>query len=316
MPESKGLLIAYVHRYPPTHLAGAELMLHDILRWLTRRGWECRVIPIGGRGHRYGIEPYRMDGVLVSEDERATLAGADVIITHLDRTPEAQSIAEYLDVPLVHIVHNHEQLRGNRVSKAELIVFNSEWLRERVATTFPSIVVHPPVSPTDYAVEASGDCVTLVNLSPAKGVHTFYRLARLHPELRFLGVRGGYGEQVIERMPNVEVVGPLTNMREVYRRTRILLMPSTYESYGRVAVEAACSGIPTLAAETPGLVEALGRGGTFVSSRSLHDWDTSLTALLLFWDEASARARGVVDRLDPERELTCLDDELARLVRR
>ena len=36
------------------------------------------------------------------------------------------------------------------------------------------------------------------------------------------------------------------------------------ESYGRVAVEAACCGIPTIAHPTPGLVESLGEAGIFV----------------------------------------------------
>lgn len=297
------------------HLAGAELMLHDIFRWLVKCGWECRVILIGRRGRRYGIKSYRMDGVLVSEDECTMLADADVILTHLDRTPEAESIATHMGVPLVHLIHNHVTLQANRVRKADLVVYNSEWLSSRIRWPARSLVVHPPVFEDDYRVDPVGECITLVNLQRPKGVDLFYKLARLHPELRFLGVTGGYGEQVVEQMPNVDLVGPLADMRSVYRRTRVLLMPSAYESYGRVAVEAACSGIPTLAAETPGLRESLGNGGTFVASRLVASWNTSLAALLLSWDEASARARGVVDRLDPERELQCLDNALTRLVR-
>lgn len=316
MPEStKGTLVAYVHMYPPMHLAGAELMLHDIFRWLVKCGWECRVILIGRRGRRYGIKSYRMDGVLVSEDECTMLADADVILTHLDRTPEAESIATHMGVPLVHLIHNHVTLQANRVRKADLVVYNSEWLSSRIRWPARSLVVHPPVFEDDYRVDPVGECITLVNLQRPKGVDLFYKLARLHPELRFLGVTGGYGEQVVEQMPNVDLVGPLADMRSVYRRTRVLLMPSAYESYGRVAVEAACSGIPTLAAETPGLRESLGNGGTFVASPLVASWNTSLAALLLSWDEASARARGVVDRLDPERELQCLDNALTRLVR-
>ena len=42
----------------------------------------------------------------------------------------------------------------------------------------------------------------------------------------------------------MRVVDHTTDMRSVYAQTRVLLVPSVYESYGRVALEAAASGIP------------------------------------------------------------------------
>ncbi|WP_262928542.1 glycosyltransferase family 4 protein [Streptomyces sp. CBMA152] len=52
-------------------------------------------------------------------------------------------------------------------------------------------------------------------------------------------------------------------MREhVYSRSRVILMPSLYESWGRVAVEAFASGIPVIAHTTPGLVESMGEAGS------------------------------------------------------
>jgi hypothetical protein len=47
------------------------------------------------------------------------------------------------------------------------------------------------------------------------------------------------------------------DIREVFRKTRVVLMPSLYESYGRVAVEAACAGIPAIVHPTEGLLESL-----------------------------------------------------------
>lgn len=315
MSVRKPVLVAYVHMYPPLHLAGAELMLHSILRWLVARGWECRVCVIGGRGYRYGIGgDYELDGVRVSEDEVATLTGADVIITHLDRTRESMSIAQYLGVPLVHLVHNHLTLKRNNVDAAELVVFNSEWLAEAVAWTGPTAVLHPPVWADDYRVKPDGDAITLVNLQVDKGVRVFYALARRYPEHRFIGVRGAYGVQVEESLPNLEIVGPVVDMRDVYRETRILLMPSTYESYGRVAIEAACSGIPTIAAPTPGLREALGDAAVYAEARDNAAWATALEQVDRDWADWSTRARARADSLDPEAELTVLESALRALV--
>src|SRR5690606_19301196 len=113
----------------------------------------------------------------------------------------------------------------------------------------PAVVVRPPVAAAEYATEP-GDHVTIVNLFPNKGSALFWRLAERMPDVPFLAVRGGYGHQDIRRVPNVEVVPhlPCHRMRdEVYARTKILLMPSEYESWGRVGVEAMCSGIPVIA---------------------------------------------------------------------
>src|SRR5690606_41582358 len=104
-----------------------------------------------------------------------------------------------------------------------------------------------------------------------KGAETFYALAGRCPQTRFLGGKGGYGVQILPRgnnaLPNVEIVEhlPPERMRdEVYARTRVLLMPSAYESWGRVGVEAMCSGIPVIAHLTAGLRESLGDAGAFV----------------------------------------------------
>ncbi|MFI1769152.1 glycosyltransferase family 4 protein [Streptomyces sp. NPDC020800] len=62
-------------------------------------------------------------------------------------------------------------------------------------------------------------------------------------------------------------------MREhVYSRSRVMLMPSLYESWGRVAVEAFASGIPVIAHPTPGLVESLGEAGIFAYRDDLNAW--------------------------------------------
>ncbi len=301
--------------YPPMHLAGAEMMLHAILRRLVALGWECRVCCIGGRGYRYGIgEDYTLDGILVTEDEVRALTGTDAILTHLDRTPESQSIAAYLGVPLVHLIHNHLTLQVNRVHRADLVVYNSDWIADRVRWPAPSVVVHPPVYAGDYRVKPTGTSYTLVNLQIAKGVKTFYALAERLPDRSFLGIRGAYGAQVEDIRANVAVLPPQADMRRVYRRTRILLMPSSYESYGRCAVEAAASGIPTIAAPTPGLREALGDAAVYVEPGNVAGWHAAIERVEAEWPEWSARARARFEELDPDSEIDALDRVLAGMV--
>jgi glycosyltransferase involved in cell wall biosynthesis len=103
-------------------------------------------------------------------------------------------------------------------------------------------------------------------------------------------------------------------MREVYRQTKLLLMPSSYESWGRVAVEAAASGIPTLAAATPGLLEALGDAGTFIDtpmefhehwqdpSKDVDAWERGLRRLLAPRPYGQARKATIARSAEIERE--------------
>jgi glycosyltransferase involved in cell wall biosynthesis len=107
-------------------------------------------------------------------------------------------------------------------------------------------------------------------------------------------VVGAHGEQILQDLPNVELVqhqGPHA-MREIYGRTRVLLMPSVYESWGRVGVEAMASGIPVIAAPTAGLTESLGEAGHLVPRDDLDGWERTLRRLLdgRSWRAASRRS--------------------------
>lgn len=113
-----------------------------------------------------------------------------------------------------------------------------------------------------------GDCITLVNANQNKGVAVFLDLAKRMPDRKFLGVLPYYGELRVPPAPgNVEWVPFTDDIREVLKRTRILLVPSYYESFGRIAVEAMLNRIPVLYS-TPNK-NSIYPGG---STEGLHEW--------------------------------------------
>jgi glycosyltransferase involved in cell wall biosynthesis len=156
-----------------------------------------------------------------------------------------------------------------------MVVFASVWLSEklgRLATAPKHMVVQPLINPAKYAT-MPGDRVTLVNLSVLKGADVFYALAQELPHRLFLGVAGSHEEQVFAARTNISILANAQSMRErVYARTRLLIMPSRQESFGRVALEAAASGIPTVASPVDGLVDTLGDAALFVPTRQVRDW--------------------------------------------
>jgi glycosyltransferase involved in cell wall biosynthesis len=137
--------------------------------------------------------------------------------------------------------------------------------RERVNPFPPMIVrtgvVRPLMQEEKIRMEEppDGDMITLVNANVNKGVHQFIELAKRMPDRKFLGVRPYYGELWLPPAPsNIEWIPFDNDVRNILKRTRILLFPSYYESFGRIAVEAMYNGIPVIyskpATENVGIV--------------------------------------------------------------
>jgi glycosyltransferase involved in cell wall biosynthesis len=92
-----------------------------------------------------------------------------------------------------------------------------------------------------------GDCITLVNANQNKGVTQFIEIAKRMPDRKFLAVIPYYGELTPPPVPsNVELIPFDNDIRNILKRTRVLVMPSYYESFGRVAVESMYNGIPVI----------------------------------------------------------------------
>ncbi|MEU9218922.1 glycosyltransferase family 4 protein [Streptomyces sp. NPDC048376] len=283
---------------------------HDVQVWLSRYGkahqeYEYR-----------GIKVVPLESRL---DFPTAVRRADVLVAHLETVPSTASLARGYGKPLVVVCHNTHRptFRDAAAGGTALAVYNSQWM-EREAELFfaeypkavhpeSSLIVRPPVFADEYATK-TGKAVTLINCNPEKGGKVLDVLARRMPDQQFLAVKGAYGEQILPDLPNVEVVDHVRgeDMREkVYARTRVLLMPSSYESWGRAGVEALASGIPVLAHPTPGLCESLGEAGIFVDRNDVDGYEAVLRKLQTAAEYrlASKRAKTRSAELDPAADL-------------
>lgn len=154
------------------------------------------------------------------------------------------------------------------------------------------------VIPEDF----QGDMITLINANQNKGVHQFLDMARRMPDRKFLGVIPYYGElRLPPSLPgNIEWIPFDDDIRNILRRTRILLVPSYYESFGRVAVEAMINGIPVIYSKpveksvypggsTEGLDAWIKPAGIAVTRDNIDEWKSVIESLD---DESAYRARG------------------------
>jgi glycosyltransferase involved in cell wall biosynthesis len=287
--------------YPPTSLLGSWLSTAECLRYLAELGHDVVVL------HGQRLPEYEREGVRVlgrTEDLGRWVGWADVVISHLGDNQVAARTARRQHKPSVRMVHSARPGADRLLQGDTLAVFNSHHLEAACRWRGHGIVVHPPVRPERYRT-TPGTAVTLVNATEAKGAPLFWRLARMMPDVEFLAVRPAIG-RIRDRAPNVVVVDPTEDMRTVYASTRILLMPSRTESWGRVAIEAAVSGIPTIATPTPGAVEALGQAGTFVERADVDGWADAIRCLIDHpgaWVNASGLARQRAVALDPMPDL-------------
>lgn len=251
-----------IHGYPPDKNAGAEWMAKEINDYLVSQGHTVYVICKGA------TTQYQLDGVTVVPWNAyyapvGAFAGhSDVLLTHLDCTNEAIGIAERLKKPLGHIIHHNFEIQELRKPRLRtFVVYNTEWIAKDRQYPYLSCVVNPPVNPARFAdIVVDPKYVTLVNCNEHKGGRILVELAKAMPGVQFRGVKGFHGEQFISPLPpkNLHYVEGTADIREVLKETSVLLVPSVYESYGRIGLEALACGIPVVANKTPGLQEALG----------------------------------------------------------
>ena len=311
-------ILAAVHLYPPQHLCGGEMYLHNLLKHLQARGCEVRVLLLNAAF--YGIRSvYTYDGVEVFPNEREVilncLAWADTLITHLDYTEDVIEYGSVFKKPVVHLVHNNHKRAGIQDAlRAQYVIYNSEHAKASIGYQHEGIVLHPPCDFRkfdDGQDHHSKEHVTLINLDHNKGGHILTKIAAAMPEQKFIGVTGSYSApakygQHTQQPGNVTVLPKQPQIRTIYAQTQILIMPSEYESWGMTATEAMASGIPVISTGGPGLRENCGKAGTFISDRD--DIDAWVKAIKSLQDpkkykSQSAAARKRARELDPLQEL-------------
>lgn len=307
---SKLQVAAILPLYPPRSKVGAWVASHGLLRGLADRGHEVRVVTFLAR-----TPPYWLDGIRVEPSVLAqkAVAQADVVIAHLGTSGRDPLTHLRYSAPTVRIVHG-VPFDPHRLQGCSLAVANSQVTATELARRWPTgtvVTCHPPTDPADFRVRP-GKAVGIVNLAKAKGGDLFWEIAARMPDVAFVACRGGYGTQIERPASNVDLMGPnVVDMRDFYRRIRLLLVPSRAETWGIVAVEAAASGIPTLGRPLPGLCEALGPAGNWLDSEDPGPWVEATRALLgSAHAPAAKRARARSRALTPTAEVERFADAI------
>lgn len=311
----KARVLAVVHGWMPALAAGSERMMQHLLAALPAEEFDVSVLSFGISGTESYGDYYEYEGVPVQVGFTPN-EPPDVVITH--HGPGARVVqdlcTDYPEARVAVVYHNERyDIPDIKALNAELSVFNTEWVGKILDE--PGIVVHPPLEPARHFVPRTGKAVTLVNLQKNKGIRLFEELATRMPDVPFLGVLGTHGQQEtrrLEQLPNVEIHPVTQDMREVWQKSRVVLMPSGYESFGMVAAEACVSGIPVMANPTAGLVECLDEAGLFHPRDNPDAWEKTLRLLLT--DREHYRVRSEMALIRGQELAAQTQTELAQFV--
>lgn len=274
-----------VHNYPPVHNAGGEWMLHAINRYLIQEGYTVNVIV-----PKFPIKRYEGVYIYTFNDKKQiqnVIQKTKFIGTHFHFSLMAVKSASIAKKPIIIIIHDeiqkpYLQAFTKIYSKENIyLIYNSFWIKKVYENMkFNGCIVFPPVYWKDYQVETNRKYVTLINCNTNKGGKILIQLAKLMPDIEFLGVEGAYDAQIKDKaVTNITYLPSTPNIESIYEQTDIIIMPSKQETWGRVAVEAISSGIPVIANPTEGLREALDYCGIYVSYTDIKEWVNTIRKL-------------------------------------
>ncbi len=199
----------------------------------------------------------------------------DVVLTYggtwLGR--QTAQIARQHHRPVVFAIHNFSYSMPDLFAGVDAVLtpsqFTSQYYRNALGISSTAIPC-----PLDWEAlrcpSIEPRYVSFVNPSPNKGVFWFARIAhevnRIRPDIPFLVVDGRGSTDWLSRsgldLRQVRRMATTSDMRECYRQTRVVLMPSLWnETFGRIAAEAMINGIPVLASRRGALSETLAQAG-------------------------------------------------------
>ena len=298
---------------------GAERSIDSLLQLLHRKGHTCEAVVGLNRGWRRkivrrihffsagrrlrlsdwhnGYQTHRTAPWLVARLTRQRLGffQPDIVITQLERSDEIVAVALGHGVRVVLMVRDaqFDWWPWPALHPHIGLISNSEFIasRARDQMGIESTVIYPVIRWESYKVSYRvPEFITFVNPVPEKGVELALEIAALVPNRRFLLVESWpVGEKArrrlrdgLKQLPNVTFAGWTHDMRTVYSRTALLIVPSQWEeAFGRVALEAQVSGIPVVARDIGGLGEVLRDSGILLPQNAAADaWVQTIERLL------------------------------------
>lgn len=272
----------------PTTVAGSELSAYETIKYLRDRGHQISIFVKEWEVPQYdGFKIYKYD--LQDSFCKETIVNCDLVFFQMGDDPKSLEIVKNRTKPVyifIHLVDRYPWLLQQKMSFPISVVYNSHMTQDTLPTLHENMRMIPYVETNRFTSlqgkTIQNDIVCLINCNHNKGGEFFKELAYKMSDVQFLGVKGGYSNQVIDSRPppNLTYIENQKDIVAVFKKTGILVMPSKNETWGRTAVEAMAAGVPVIHSEAPGLVECVGGAGIMCVHDDKDAWEDAIRRLI------------------------------------
>jgi len=317
-----------LHDYVPFVNAGSEICAHTINKFLMRKPYKYDVWVASPGYPKRTYDNIRCFDLHDSHTLFDVLHTTNILSSHsYIYRRQIMWLSRMTGKPFIEWVHTDNYVKAirqwndPRLKGRHFTVFNSKSLRSlrNDIDDASTRILRPAVDYRKYIVERKTEdakYVTLSNVNENKGGKLLVKLAKALPEMEFQGILGGYREQITDTtLPNLKYIQHTTQIKDVYAKTWVLIMPSKEETWGRTAIEAMSSGIPVIVNPTPGLRECCQNAALYCDRENLTSWVETLRRLLHdreFYNSRSVQSYEHARSLEPTHELDQMEDWIAK----
>lgn len=161
----------------------------------------------------------------------------------------------------------HKKLCRYILNRSDVIIGNSN----RTVNIYKPLTKNENIYPIPSFVDTErfaqhhnndGDAIVHITPSKNKGIDITLDVAKHMKKQKFIiaGQSKGLGfNKTLERMrkmKNVDYIGYVPDIIDVYKKAKIILMPSLDEGFGRIPIEAGAMGIPVITSGKGGLADS------------------------------------------------------------
>jgi chondroitin synthase len=166
-----------------------------------------------------------------------------------------------------------------------------KYIREQIKDRINIVasVLPNPISEERFQTETNRQYVTFVDATEKKGRDIALSIAKAMPDTDFLfcisikesADTSNKTRALCRDIPNIKVVQNVTNIKEIYSVSKLILAPSQWGSGARVVTEAQFSGIPSVCSTESGFVELVtGAGVVLQKNVNINEWVSTIQMLL------------------------------------
>ena len=266
--------------YLPHQRAGSEIYLHRVVKYLMSKGHQVKAVTRCPENYVFeGIEVYKAKQNY-KDCHNNLWDWADLVFCQLSGTYYAMNKQRIKPKKVINFAHNNVGYPQVNIRKNVFTVYNCENTKRELNYNQETYTLYAPIDYRDYqGVDRSGaEYVTLINHNENKGGKILIEIAKRMPKVKFMAVQGGYYHQITDpKVKNIHYVGITDDIRKYLAKTKVLIAPSEYESYGMAQIEALCCNIPVICSDIPGFRDSVADAGIYVNREDIQGWVNAIT---------------------------------------